>query len=141
MLCDLDFEPLSLSLSSLPSCDLVSLANIRKSPIKSLFDADSSRISIFTVNTYSITRMLQISQGYWVGLLLTACELDDVQQVLEMEYITCVSPLQMRQVSVERNPNGWEGLCIASLGPRCRFQYQQSTYDSDSICIDPVSAL
>ncbi|GJT89010.1 ultraviolet-B receptor UVR8 [Tanacetum coccineum] len=25
MLCDLDFEPLSLSLSSLPSCDLVSL--------------------------------------------------------------------------------------------------------------------
>ncbi|GJQ96819.1 hypothetical protein Tco_0007958 [Tanacetum coccineum] len=28
MLCDLDFEPLSLSLSSLPSCDLVSLANI-----------------------------------------------------------------------------------------------------------------
>ncbi|GKC85477.1 hypothetical protein Tco_1141194 [Tanacetum coccineum] len=28
MLCDLDFEPLSLSLSSLPSCDLVSLTNI-----------------------------------------------------------------------------------------------------------------
>ncbi|GJY28107.1 hypothetical protein Tco_0403874 [Tanacetum coccineum] len=28
MLCDLDFEPLSLSLSSMPSCDLVSLANI-----------------------------------------------------------------------------------------------------------------
>ncbi|GJV46463.1 hypothetical protein Tco_1430999 [Tanacetum coccineum] len=28
MLCDLDFEPLSLSLSSLPSCDLVSLTNM-----------------------------------------------------------------------------------------------------------------
>ncbi|GJT80260.1 hypothetical protein Tco_1054602 [Tanacetum coccineum] len=28
MLCDLDFEPLSLSSSSFPSCDLVSLANI-----------------------------------------------------------------------------------------------------------------
>ncbi|GJV92135.1 hypothetical protein Tco_1539948 [Tanacetum coccineum] len=28
MLCDLDFEPLSLSLSSLPSCNLVSLTNI-----------------------------------------------------------------------------------------------------------------
>ncbi|GJW96765.1 hypothetical protein Tco_0178573 [Tanacetum coccineum] len=28
MLCDLDFEPLSLSLSSLPSCDLESLTNI-----------------------------------------------------------------------------------------------------------------
>ncbi|GJS62074.1 hypothetical protein Tco_0656858 [Tanacetum coccineum] len=28
MLCDLDFEPLSLSLSSLPSCDLVSFTNI-----------------------------------------------------------------------------------------------------------------
>ncbi|GJR29939.1 reverse transcriptase domain-containing protein [Tanacetum coccineum] len=28
MLCDLDFEPLSLSLSSMPSCDLVSLTNI-----------------------------------------------------------------------------------------------------------------
>ncbi|GJS82790.1 hypothetical protein Tco_0749331 [Tanacetum coccineum] len=28
MLCDLDFEPLSLSLSSLPSCDLVSLINM-----------------------------------------------------------------------------------------------------------------
>ncbi|GJV57726.1 putative reverse transcriptase domain-containing protein [Tanacetum coccineum] len=28
MLCDLDFKPLSLSLSSIPSCDLVSLANI-----------------------------------------------------------------------------------------------------------------
>ncbi|GJS75352.1 hypothetical protein Tco_0725233 [Tanacetum coccineum] len=28
MLCDLDFEPLSLSLLSMPSCDLVSLANI-----------------------------------------------------------------------------------------------------------------
>ncbi|GJZ63569.1 Rop guanine nucleotide exchange factor 5 [Tanacetum coccineum] len=28
MLCDLDFEPLSLSLSFMPSCDLVSLANI-----------------------------------------------------------------------------------------------------------------
>ncbi|GJW70359.1 hypothetical protein Tco_0127276 [Tanacetum coccineum] len=28
MLCDLDFEPLTLSLSSMPSCDLVSLANI-----------------------------------------------------------------------------------------------------------------
>ncbi|GJR52391.1 hypothetical protein Tco_1402912 [Tanacetum coccineum] len=28
MLCDLDFEPLLLSLSSMPSCDLVSLANI-----------------------------------------------------------------------------------------------------------------
>ncbi|GJZ34284.1 hypothetical protein Tco_0580101 [Tanacetum coccineum] len=28
MLCDLDFEPLSLSSSSLPSCDLMSLANI-----------------------------------------------------------------------------------------------------------------
>ncbi|GKC24300.1 zinc finger, CCHC-type containing protein [Tanacetum coccineum] len=28
MLCDLDFEPLSLSLLSLPSCDLVSLSNI-----------------------------------------------------------------------------------------------------------------
>ncbi|GJV94695.1 hypothetical protein Tco_1546272 [Tanacetum coccineum] len=28
MLCDLDFEPLSLPLSSLPSCDLVSLTNI-----------------------------------------------------------------------------------------------------------------
>ncbi|GJZ00550.1 retrovirus-related pol polyprotein from transposon TNT 1-94 [Tanacetum coccineum] len=28
MLCDLDFEPLSLSLSSFPSCDLVSLTNI-----------------------------------------------------------------------------------------------------------------
>ncbi|GJQ94910.1 hypothetical protein Tco_0006049 [Tanacetum coccineum] len=28
MLCDLDFEPLSLSLSSMPSCDLVSLTNM-----------------------------------------------------------------------------------------------------------------
>ncbi|GJS98402.1 hypothetical protein Tco_0819572 [Tanacetum coccineum] len=28
MLCDLDFEPLSLSLSSLPSCDLMSLTNM-----------------------------------------------------------------------------------------------------------------
>ncbi|GKC95847.1 hypothetical protein Tco_1161289, partial [Tanacetum coccineum] len=28
MLCDLDFEPLSLSLSSMPSCDIVSLTNI-----------------------------------------------------------------------------------------------------------------
>ncbi|GJT16626.1 hypothetical protein Tco_0875332 [Tanacetum coccineum] len=28
MLCDLDFEPLSLSLSSMPSCDLESLTNI-----------------------------------------------------------------------------------------------------------------
>ncbi|GKF05336.1 hypothetical protein Tco_0036004 [Tanacetum coccineum] len=28
MLCNLDFEPLSLSLSSMPSCDLVSLTNI-----------------------------------------------------------------------------------------------------------------
>ncbi|GJS15410.1 gag-pol polyprotein [Tanacetum coccineum] len=28
MLCDLDFVPLSLSLSSMPSCDLVSLTNI-----------------------------------------------------------------------------------------------------------------
>ncbi|GJV68486.1 hypothetical protein Tco_1483995 [Tanacetum coccineum] len=28
MLCDLDFEPLSLSLSYMPSCDLVSLTNI-----------------------------------------------------------------------------------------------------------------
>ncbi|GJT29770.1 hypothetical protein Tco_0910045 [Tanacetum coccineum] len=28
MLCDIDFEPLSLSLSSLPSCDLVSLTNM-----------------------------------------------------------------------------------------------------------------
>ncbi|GJY74369.1 crowded nuclei 2-like protein [Tanacetum coccineum] len=28
MLCDLDFKPLSLSLSSMPSCDLVSLTNI-----------------------------------------------------------------------------------------------------------------
>ncbi|GJZ77294.1 hypothetical protein Tco_0641966 [Tanacetum coccineum] len=28
MLCDLDFEPLSLSLSSMPSCDLVSFTNI-----------------------------------------------------------------------------------------------------------------
>ncbi|GJY17703.1 hypothetical protein Tco_0389194 [Tanacetum coccineum] len=28
MLCDLDFEPLSLSLSSLPSCDLVSLTDM-----------------------------------------------------------------------------------------------------------------
>ncbi|GJU30719.1 hypothetical protein Tco_1174308 [Tanacetum coccineum] len=28
MLCDLDFEPLSLSLSFMPSCDLVSLTNI-----------------------------------------------------------------------------------------------------------------
>ncbi|GJW82511.1 hypothetical protein Tco_0146486 [Tanacetum coccineum] len=28
MLCDLDFEPLSLFLSSMPSCDLVSLTNI-----------------------------------------------------------------------------------------------------------------
>ncbi|GJU61103.1 hypothetical protein Tco_1238869 [Tanacetum coccineum] len=28
MLCDLDFKPLSLSLSSLPSCDLVSLINM-----------------------------------------------------------------------------------------------------------------
>ncbi|GJT09295.1 putative nucleotidyltransferase, ribonuclease H [Tanacetum coccineum] len=28
MLCDLDFEPLTLSLTSMPSCDLVSLANI-----------------------------------------------------------------------------------------------------------------
>ncbi|GKG15072.1 hypothetical protein Tco_0354672, partial [Tanacetum coccineum] len=28
MLCDLDFEPLSLSLSSLPSYDLVSVTNI-----------------------------------------------------------------------------------------------------------------
>ncbi|GJZ80033.1 hypothetical protein Tco_0644870 [Tanacetum coccineum] len=52
----------------------------RKLPTKSLFDAGSSRISIFIVNTYSITRMFwQISQGYCVGLLLTACELDDVQ--------------------------------------------------------------
>ncbi|GJZ72467.1 hypothetical protein Tco_0636318 [Tanacetum coccineum] len=28
MLCDLDFEPLSLSLSSMPSCDLISLTNM-----------------------------------------------------------------------------------------------------------------
>ncbi|GKD02289.1 hypothetical protein Tco_1177263, partial [Tanacetum coccineum] len=28
MLCDLDFDPLSLSLSSMPSCDVVSLTNI-----------------------------------------------------------------------------------------------------------------
>ncbi|GKA36051.1 hypothetical protein Tco_0722542 [Tanacetum coccineum] len=28
MLCDLDFEPLSLSLSSMPSCDLMSLTNM-----------------------------------------------------------------------------------------------------------------
>ncbi|GJS48311.1 hypothetical protein Tco_0598432 [Tanacetum coccineum] len=28
MLCDLDFEPLSLSLTSMPSCDLESLTNI-----------------------------------------------------------------------------------------------------------------
>ncbi|GKD60566.1 hypothetical protein Tco_1298075, partial [Tanacetum coccineum] len=28
MSCDLDFEPLSLSLSSLPFCDLVSFTNI-----------------------------------------------------------------------------------------------------------------
>ncbi|GJY64331.1 hypothetical protein Tco_0465791 [Tanacetum coccineum] len=28
---------------------------------------------------------------------------------------SCVSPWKMRQVSVERNSNGWEGLCIASL--------------------------
>ncbi|GKC69141.1 retrovirus-related pol polyprotein from transposon TNT 1-94, partial [Tanacetum coccineum] len=60
----------------------------RKSPTKSLFDADSIRISIFIVNTYSITRMFwKISQGYYVGLLLTACELDDVQQVFEMECV------------------------------------------------------
>ncbi|GKA38178.1 homeodomain-like protein [Tanacetum coccineum] len=61
-------------------CVVMLLAESRKSPTKSLFDADSSRISIFIVNTYSITRMFwQISQGYYVGLLLTACELDDVQ--------------------------------------------------------------
>ncbi|GKG30594.1 hypothetical protein Tco_0423082, partial [Tanacetum coccineum] len=28
MLCDLEFEPLSLSLSSLPSCDLMTLTNM-----------------------------------------------------------------------------------------------------------------
>ncbi|GKF94091.1 hypothetical protein Tco_0283791, partial [Tanacetum coccineum] len=28
MLCDLDFEPLTLSLMSMPSCDLESLTNI-----------------------------------------------------------------------------------------------------------------
>ncbi|GJR37905.1 hypothetical protein Tco_1213589 [Tanacetum coccineum] len=54
----------------------------RKSPTKSLFDADSSRISIFIVNTYSITRMLAIFyKDIGVGILLpTACELDEVQQ-------------------------------------------------------------
>ncbi|GJU10121.1 hypothetical protein Tco_1132517 [Tanacetum coccineum] len=81
MLCNLDFEPLTSSLTSMPSCDLESLTNIlilmsmnmcvnsftgpnrypvvtslihiesRKSSTKSLFDAGSSRISIFIVNT------------------------------------------------------------------------------------------
>ncbi|GKF11061.1 hypothetical protein Tco_0048987 [Tanacetum coccineum] len=37
----------------------------------------------------------------------------------------------MRQVSFKRNSNGWEGLCIASLGPRCRLQCQQSTCDTE----------
>ncbi|GKD73073.1 hypothetical protein Tco_1331355, partial [Tanacetum coccineum] len=59
-----------------------------KSPTKSLFDVGSSRISIFIVNTKSITLMFwQISQGYCVGLLLTTCELDDVQQVFEIEFV------------------------------------------------------
>ncbi|GJW18461.1 hypothetical protein Tco_0025897 [Tanacetum coccineum] len=64
------FEPLTLSLTSMPSCDLECLTNIL---ILCL---------ILKASNQSLRKIVwQISQGYALGLLLTACELDDVQQV------------------------------------------------------------
>ncbi|GKC12321.1 hypothetical protein Tco_1009103 [Tanacetum coccineum] len=55
---------------------------------QSLFDDDFRRISIVTVNTKEYhTDVLAKSQGKCVGLLLTACELDDVQQVFVMKCV------------------------------------------------------
>nr|GEV29478.1 reverse transcriptase domain-containing protein [Tanacetum cinerariifolium] len=48
-----------------------------KSPTKSLFDVGSSKISIFTVNTFVSLRCSARSQGKCVGLFITACELND----------------------------------------------------------------
>ncbi|GKA57205.1 reverse transcriptase domain-containing protein [Tanacetum coccineum] len=99
MLCDLDFEPLSLSLSSLPSCDLMSLTNMLillhylesfKSELaenlgKSLYQGACLMLSqqdfpSSIVNTLvSLDILANIINDIGVGLLITACELDDVQ--------------------------------------------------------------
>ncbi|GKB58505.1 hypothetical protein Tco_0914691 [Tanacetum coccineum] len=67
-------------------------------------------------------------------LLITACEPDDFNKCFEMKmcpneilidliasetrlvhFDNVVSSVTMRQVTVEKKPNGWEGLCNASL--------------------------
>ncbi|GJR44711.1 hypothetical protein Tco_1312814 [Tanacetum coccineum] len=72
MLCDLDFEPLSLSLSSLPSCDLTSLTNM----LILLHYLESFK-SEFAEDSFE-----------------SAVELDDVQQVFEMECVRGLNVLQ-----------------------------------------------
>ncbi|GJU33890.1 hypothetical protein Tco_1182244 [Tanacetum coccineum] len=56
----------------------------RKPPTAELFDVDSGRISIVTVNTKEYhSDVLAVITRIMRRTLVTACELDDVQQLLE----------------------------------------------------------
>ncbi|GKA19512.1 hypothetical protein Tco_0699427 [Tanacetum coccineum] len=70
--------------------------------VQSLFDDGSRRNSIITVNTKEYhSDVLAESQGCCVGLLLTACELDDVQQVFHNMSLSRIAKLAIRVNSKE----------------------------------------
>ncbi|GJX38571.1 hypothetical protein Tco_0251874 [Tanacetum coccineum] len=101
----------------------------RKSPTKSLFDAGSSRISIFIVSTKEyhsecsgrITRIMRrtlVNSFAFLVLVIGGWEIAPIQYYVtgsENSHIVveCSSVIN-ENVSLRRNLDGWEGLCIAS---------------------------
>ncbi|GJR85653.1 hypothetical protein Tco_0209664 [Tanacetum coccineum] len=93
MLCDLDIEPSSLSLSSLPSCDLImSMDYCGKESTLLIGITVTYRFKLSGLrydNTRKLNLKIQIDANNHndirMASWLTSCDFDDVQQVYEME--------------------------------------------------------
>ncbi|GJV15204.1 hypothetical protein Tco_1360527 [Tanacetum coccineum] len=121
MLCDLDFEPLSLSLSSMPSCDLVSLTNMLillhylesfKSELAEYHSDVLANITMILRRTLVNSLLTPLINSLW-NLMMFKQGTSELEHIATysississeiVNKITCVSlPCQMRQVSVER---------------------------------------
>ncbi|GJZ83256.1 ribonuclease H-like domain-containing protein [Tanacetum coccineum] len=71
MLCDLDFEPLSLSLSFMPFCDLVSLTNILiLCLILKATKSELAEVFVFNLELYDCFVFVEWSMNMWIYILI-----------------------------------------------------------------------